>query len=255
MSIESKKSFIMAERLKRLREEKGLSHDKLSKALCENYGVKISSDSLINYEVTNENHTKAYKNQGMRVEYLRCFADFYGVSADYLLGITEVMTPDITVQEITQKTGLSEAAIAHIEEIKRCFFLDGITGLNMMLENNSFGHLAVQVYRIAQAVEEAKERRKEEPFLGMKVLPYSVGGAKWLEDLTGDKLTEELWASYPELKGRIHVLYGSAYIEERVRHATDRFKAIVEAISDSAKYCESAYTMKASKSGDKHGND
>ncbi len=115
MSIESKKSFIMAERLKRLREEKGLSHDKLSKALFENYGVKISSDSLINYEVTNENHTKAYKNQGMRVEYLRCFADFYGVSADYILG--QIDDP-CRISSAIDDLGLTEDVVKWFARIK-----------------------------------------------------------------------------------------------------------------------------------------
>lgn len=108
MGFDIEKSFIMAERLKRLREEKGLSHEKLSKALFDQYGVKISSDSLINYEVADADHTKAYKNQGMRVEYLRCLSDFYGVSSDFILGITDIRSADKGVQSIIKNTGLSE---------------------------------------------------------------------------------------------------------------------------------------------------
>ena len=106
--IDNNSSFTMAVRLKQLREEKGLSHDKLSKALFSHYGVKVSSDSLCNYEVASKDHSKAYKNQGMRVEYLRCLADFYGVSCDYLLGADVPRSPDTTVQEIIKFTGLSE---------------------------------------------------------------------------------------------------------------------------------------------------
>lgn len=104
----------MANRLKQLRESKGLSHEKLCKAILERYNIKISSDSLQNYEVADINHTKAYKNQGMRVEYLRCFADFYGVSADYLLGISDVQSPDPKVGQIIQYTGLSEDNVAFL---------------------------------------------------------------------------------------------------------------------------------------------
>lgn len=111
MGFDIEKSFIMAERLKQLREGKGLSHEKLSKALSDQYGVKISSDSLINYEVANADHTKAYKNQGMRVEYLRCLADFYGVSSDYILGMSDVKTQDSDIKELVAKTGLSEDTI------------------------------------------------------------------------------------------------------------------------------------------------
>ena len=101
-------SLVMANRLKQLRESKGLSHEKLSKAILEQYSVKISSDSLQNYEVSDINHTKAYKNQGMRTEYLRCLADFYGVSADYLLGISDIRSSDSTIHSVVTGTGISE---------------------------------------------------------------------------------------------------------------------------------------------------
>ena len=123
MGFDSEKSFVMAERLKQLREGKGLSHEKLSKALFEQYGVKISSDSLINYEVADANHTKALKNQGMRVEYLRCLADFYGVSANYLLGLTGIKSPNCDIQAAVQYTGLSEESI-------RLLHFDKEVGLN-----------------------------------------------------------------------------------------------------------------------------
>lgn len=81
-------SSLFGKRLKELRECKGLSHQKLSEALHEKYGIKISTNSLLNYEVTEKNHTKYEKNAGMRTEYLYYFSDFYGVSSDYLLGFT-----------------------------------------------------------------------------------------------------------------------------------------------------------------------
>lgn len=114
MKNQNEKSYIMAERLKQLREEKGYSHEKLSNALNERYGIKISSDSLMNYEVSDPHHTKAGKNQGMRVEYLRCLADFYGVSSDYLLGISDISSPSIDVQALVKYTGLSESNIRRL---------------------------------------------------------------------------------------------------------------------------------------------
>ena len=112
MGFDIEKSFVMAERLKQLREERGLSHDKLSKTMFDQYGVKISPDSLMNYEVADAGHTKAYKNQGMRVEYLRCLADFYGVSADYLLGASSIKSQDTDIRMVTQATGLAENSAA-----------------------------------------------------------------------------------------------------------------------------------------------
>lgn len=109
--METNKSFIMADRLRQLRESKKLSHEKLSKTLSEKYGIKISSDSLMNYEVSREEHTKKYKNLGMRVEYLYCFADFYGVSTDYLLGLVDNPVPDQRIQAVCQYTGLSPTTV------------------------------------------------------------------------------------------------------------------------------------------------
>lgn len=119
MSIDVEKSLVMAERLKQLREGKGLSHDKLSKALHDQYGVKISSDSLMNYEVADKNHTKAFKNQGMRVEYLRCLADFYKVSTDFLLGLTDIKSPDYSISTTVQITGLTEENVVALALAKR----------------------------------------------------------------------------------------------------------------------------------------
>ena len=119
MSVDVEKSFVMAKHLKQLREEKGLSHDKLSKALHDQYDVKISSDSLMNYEVADKNHSKALKNQGMRVEYLRCLADFYKVSTDYLLGLTEIKSPDYSISATVQITGLTEENVIALALAKR----------------------------------------------------------------------------------------------------------------------------------------
>lgn len=101
-------SFVTALRLKQLREEKGLSHQKLSEALSEQFDVTISRDSLMNYEVATPNHSSAYKNLGMRIEYLHALASFYGVSADYLLGLTDVKSPFTDTRAIVSKTGLTE---------------------------------------------------------------------------------------------------------------------------------------------------
>lgn len=82
-------SVLMAKRLKSLREEKKLSHVTLKEALESKYNIEISRDSLMSYERLKPDENNRYKNEGMRVEYLRYLADFYGVTTDYLLGIDE----------------------------------------------------------------------------------------------------------------------------------------------------------------------
>ena len=109
-----KLSLKMGERLRKLRKSRGLSYERLQAAISEKYGVEISKDSLINYEVSDENHTKRFKNNGMRVEYLRYFSDFYHVSADYLLALSDIKATDSTTRDICEKTGLSEHTISRL---------------------------------------------------------------------------------------------------------------------------------------------
>lgn len=114
--IEDKgKSFIMAQRLRELRNKKGLSYETLRKSLMEKYGVDISVDSLKNYEVTTPHHKKAYKNLGMRVEYLQTLADFYGVSTDYILARTNDPAPTTAAVD---DLGLSPQVINWLREFK-----------------------------------------------------------------------------------------------------------------------------------------
>lgn len=112
-------SLETGKRLKVLREQNGFTIDALVAVFAKTYGIKISRDSIIGYEVSDPNHLKAGKNNGMRVEYLRCFADLYGVSADYLLGLTEYRSSDISIGDICRKTGLNEESVIYLTELQK----------------------------------------------------------------------------------------------------------------------------------------
>lgn len=104
-------SFQIARRLKSLREDKGLSYQKLKDAIFERYGLEVSIDSLRDYEIENDFRSKSVKlpNMGMRLEYLYVFSDFYGVSTDYILGLSEYKNFDL--RGITaENLGLSDQA-------------------------------------------------------------------------------------------------------------------------------------------------
>ena len=98
----------MARRLKALRNARGLSHNDLKNELQSRYGIKISRASLLNYEIDDEFHSKAdaLSNLKMNAEYLNCFADFYGVSTDFLLCRTIVKTSDANMRTVSEYTGL-----------------------------------------------------------------------------------------------------------------------------------------------------
>lgn len=108
-------SFSMAARLKQLREEHGLSHQKLSDTLDEMLDISISKDSLIKYEVATEHHSTPFKNLGMRVESLTALASFYNVSTDYILGLTDIRSPSADTQAIIAQTGLTEDNVSLLE--------------------------------------------------------------------------------------------------------------------------------------------
>ena len=108
-----------AVRLKALRESKKLSHDKLLAALREKYGDKFSRQSLLNYENSEEFSAKSQAVKGMSSERLAILADFYRVSVDYLLGLSD--NPSVEEnKKITQKTlGISPEAVENLAKVTR----------------------------------------------------------------------------------------------------------------------------------------
>ena len=115
------RSFEMGRRLKALRNAKGLSHNDLKNEFQSRYGIKISRASLLNYEIDNEFHSKAdaLSNLKMNAEYLNCFADFYGVSTDYLLCKTDISALDEDVQCVCNCTGISENGVSILKRLER----------------------------------------------------------------------------------------------------------------------------------------
>lgn len=184
-------SFVMGNRLKELREERGLSHDKLIKQLNERYGISVSRDSVMAYEISDNSRAKASKlpNMGMRVETLYCLADFYGVSLDYLLGKTDVRTPDCTVQSICNYTGLSQDAVQTLHE----------------------GCTRQSPYAILFTIEQML-RRKHSQFYNSFAWRGAVAECTWIKAIERDR--NEIESSFPGLSWDEY-------------HETDTYRAIV----------------------------
>lgn len=107
-----------AKRLKKLREKANLSHAKLKVALEEKYNITISEASLKKYEITKKTHVNYGDVKGMKIEYLEMFADFYNVSTDYILGLTNSQSSDLTEQKIYDRIGISSKAVKNLELIR-----------------------------------------------------------------------------------------------------------------------------------------
>lgn len=109
----------LAERLKKLRTNKGLSHEKLIEEIEHEYETTISKQTLIDYEkgVYDELDKKQNAGLGMNIAFLWTFAKYFNVSTDYLLGLTEDKTQDIKKRAIKKRTGLSVPSIELLERL------------------------------------------------------------------------------------------------------------------------------------------
>ena len=114
MLYDEARMALTKERLEDLRKEKKLSFEQLSKQLAER-GVNISNTNLKNYEINDPIHPLYGRTRSMSIEYLVAFADFYDVSVEYLLGLSNSRKQEY--HQISEQLGLCDGAI---EELIRC---------------------------------------------------------------------------------------------------------------------------------------
>ncbi len=91
-------------RLRNLLESRNITQEQLARHLGvrrQTVGRYTDGSSLPNYEA------------------LVLIGKFFEVSIDYLVGASDVQSPDVTVQGIVSATGLSEKAVTNIKEIKK----------------------------------------------------------------------------------------------------------------------------------------
>jgi len=109
-----------AKRLKQLRENSHLSHESLSDIL-DKRDTPITRTMLINYEAaarSGDYNTKSKTIAGMSAKNLCALADVFGVSTDYILGRTEVASPDTDLHGVCDYTGLSEESVKVLHHLK-----------------------------------------------------------------------------------------------------------------------------------------
>ena len=114
MLYDEARMALTKERLEDLRKEKKLSFEQLSKQLAER-GVNISHTNLKNYEINDPVHSLYGRTRSMSIEYLVAFADFYDVSVEYLLGLSNSRKREY--HDISEQLGLCDGAIT---ELVRC---------------------------------------------------------------------------------------------------------------------------------------
>ena len=107
---------LVAERIKECRERKKLTQQETVDLLQSEYGIPMSLDTLKNFESTKG--TRGGRNRGMRIEYLFYLSQLFGVSTDYLIGKSSMLSTNDIVKAIGKHTGLNEEAIGFIMDAK-----------------------------------------------------------------------------------------------------------------------------------------
>lgn len=101
-----------------------------------------------------------YYEKGERkpdIEILFKIADYYKVSADYLIGLSDVKTPDIDIQGIAAKTGLSERTIEKICSINN--LPHNIEPLNILLLSANFESALFHIGKYIEVVKDVEALR------------------------------------------------------------------------------------------------
>lgn len=101
--MEDKKSTFRLERLQELIDQSGKTRQELANLLgCDNSTI-----------------TKHYKgDRSVTTEYLVKYARHFGVSADYLLGLSDTKTSDTTLRSVCDYTGLSEEVVETLSKYR-----------------------------------------------------------------------------------------------------------------------------------------
>jgi len=128
-------------RLRKLMEKRGENQ----KALALELGVKQQTISYYRNGQSLPDATNLIK-----------IARHYNVTVDYLLDLTDVMTPEIMLRSVCEYTGLSEGAITWFASLKSEPINTGgdlFRHLNMIIESNQFQYFMYHLHDLSSAVE------------------------------------------------------------------------------------------------------
>ncbi len=111
---------LTARRLRELRLEKGFSSvEKVANTLSERYGAGFSKDTLGNYERICDDASTRTNAGGMPIRTVYCLSEFYGVSVEYILGLSDNRTKDTELAAVCEYTGLDEDVVDYLHECRK----------------------------------------------------------------------------------------------------------------------------------------
>ena len=156
----SDKKGVVLERLRELIDSSGKTRDEIAKAI----------------ECDTSTITKHYNgNRQVAPEFIIKYAQFFGVSSDYLLGLSNAESTDKDIQFISKYTGLSDEAIEALNRFYKCavsdydefdetdsILLTAIDTLNRLVENNTIHFLSAYINEYYTCTKQIKEHSKLE---------------------------------------------------------------------------------------------
>ena len=113
----------LATRLRELTEETGVSQTELAAA------IGVTRQAVNSYTLGN-----TVPNSDVLINIAR----YFNVSTDYLLGISDVKSVNVTLKEICEMTGLSEKSITILQNILKLQKKSYINMLNFLIEETDF---------------------------------------------------------------------------------------------------------------------
>ena len=167
-----------AKRLVELREKKGLSQQQLADKL------KITRQSLSLYE-------KAERT--INIELLGKIADVFNVSADYLLGFSDVQSVDANTQAISKSTGLSEKALQNIQIFKEKR-LNNI--VNKIVESSHFISFIEECRNTYKSQTEYSEKVYEENIVENRDIDISIDTHQYRAEKEIREILQKLQPAY-----------------------------------------------------------
>ena len=115
-------SSTIGQRIKDLREERGITQDQLGKALY------VSRETVIKWEAG---------QRDIKTEYTVKLAKYFNVSSDYLIGLIDVRTTNADMKAVCEYIGLSEEAVNYVKEFTNAGIREWNI-LNFLLTNRKF---------------------------------------------------------------------------------------------------------------------
>lgn len=159
-SAEKNREAAFPKRIRDLRNQRGVSQAVLAKTL------NVSKSTIGLYEA-GETLPDA--------QTLRALAEYFGVSGDYLLGLSNVQTRDPDISTACNITGLSELTIRRLNVLRDSVTSDGLSAL---INDPKFIMFCGEIGHFTEIVAAAKEYEETTPYTLEYIKPNDIERAR-----------------------------------------------------------------------------